>query len=747
MNDRQTYHETAPAGAGRENRNVTINREASGNTISTGDGNVIITPPPANPVITTLHQLRAPVGDFVGREKEIENVIKALQRNNRASITGISGMGGIGKTELALRVAERLIDDYPEAQFFINLHGTDANPRTPQEVMATCIRAFLGPAATLPEDLDQLTQYYLNQLNGKRVLLLLDNAADSAQLRPLLPPSGCALLVTSRQAITLPGMKPLTLNPLTKKEARELLLEIASHAEPAADQICELCGYLPLAIRAAGSLLAITTDLDPVDYATQLEGERNRLELIGAEGVEIGVEASFNLSYVRLSPEAARVFRVLSAFPATFDATAEEVVCVDTGHAQLSDLVKRSLVLYDPTTKRYRLHDLARLFAEARLTEEEKQQTVSQHADYFLTKAEAIEPHLGKAQLGEHMDWFKAEQDNMRAAMSWSLENNAEMALRLAYTLSGFLNILGQLNEERRALNDALEAVKEAPAVKLLMRVLGRAAVRQSDLEFAKSLAEEHLTLSHSTKDRWEESWALQNLGRIAQAQGRLAEARELQDKALTLFQELEDKRAMAMTLLNLCVVALDHEELDSARTFVTESLELSEEVGDRGDLPIARCYLAFLEHKAGKEAEAEKLISESLEMLRNDERKSWLPWGLHWKGRIAIGRGDFETARLALTESLTLFQKNEDTHGKIRSLLALSWLNAAQGQWERAATLLSAEESQRKQQHSPAAPDWREEIEFIETNGRGSLDDPQFAKAWARGEQMSLDQAVAYAI
>ena len=152
----------------------------------------------ASVVGNALHQLRAPVGDFVGREQEIDKLIAALRRDSRASITGISGMGGIGKTELALFVADRLSDEYPDAQFFINLQGTDAIPRPPQEVMAACIRAFRGPEATLPEDLDQLSQIYRSELSGKRVLLLLDNAADGRQVQPLLPPAECSLLVTSR---------------------------------------------------------------------------------------------------------------------------------------------------------------------------------------------------------------------------------------------------------------------------------------------------------------------------------------------------------------------------------------------------------------------------------------------------------------------------------------------------------------------------------------------------------------------
>src|SRR6185436_1406738 len=359
--------------------------------------------------------------DFVGREPEIDTLIIALRRESRACITGISGMGGIGKTELALLVAERLRDDYPDAQFFINLQGTDANPRSPQDVMATCVRAFLGPETKLPEDSEQLLHLYRSQLDGNRVLLLLDNAADSAQVRPLLPPTGCAVLVTSRQSVALPGMTPLTLHPLTEEEARQLLLEIAARAEPAAEQICKLCGYLPLALLAAGSLLAITTDLDPVDYAAQLQDERSRLERIGTEGAEIGVAASFNLSYARLATDTARVFRLLSVFPATFDAAAEEVVCPDTGHVQLSDLVRRSLVLYDESTKRYRLHDLARLFANGKLSAEESrvgQKLFATHYKDVLTAAKGLYKEGGESLL-RGLALFDLEWGNIQAGHDW----------------------------------------------------------------------------------------------------------------------------------------------------------------------------------------------------------------------------------------------------------------------------------------------------------------------------------------
>lgn len=417
MSDRPAPDEPTPTVTTSGDRGVGVGRDVTNSNIFTGN---IKIEAPADPV-TALHQLRAPVGDFVGREQEIQTLINALRRESRACIIGISGMGGVGKTELALLVAERLKDDYSDAQFFINLQGTGNNPRSPQEAMTICILAFLGPEAKLPEDPERLSQLYCSQLSGKRVLLLLDNAADSAQVRLLLPPTGCAVLVTSRQSIALPDMTPLTLYSLPEEEAQQLLLEIAPRAKPATEQICKLCGYLPLALRAAGSLLAMTVDLDSLDYAAQLQDERNRLERIGTEGVEIDVAASFNLSYARLASEAARVFRSLSVFPSTFDAAAEEIVCADAGHVQVSDLVRRSLVLYDESTKRYRLHDLARLFANGKLSAEERTVDQKRFARHYLNVLFTSNQLFleGGESLLRGVALFELEWANIKAGHAW----------------------------------------------------------------------------------------------------------------------------------------------------------------------------------------------------------------------------------------------------------------------------------------------------------------------------------------
>ncbi len=223
------------------------------------------------------------------------------------------------------------------------------------------------------------------------------------------------MIVTSRRKFSLPGLVPMDLDVLSKDKAVELLLKLwKPGAPPSAEQlgdkdlleIARLCGFLPLALRAAGSLLANSPDLSPAQYARDLQDEQKRLERIGKEGVDLDVESSLGLSYSRLKPETAAVFRILSIFPASFDAAAEEVVCQDEGHRHLRELVRWSLVDYQlpgiENEGRYHLHDLVRIFAAGRLEEAggeaARNDAQHRHAKYYgevLSSANELYIHGG----------------------------------------------------------------------------------------------------------------------------------------------------------------------------------------------------------------------------------------------------------------------------------------------------------------------------------------------------------------
>ncbi len=544
--------------------------------------------------LTARHQLRAPVGDFVGREKEVADLLAALRGGGSAAITGISGMGGIGKTELAFYVANDLRDTYPDAQLVVDMRGTDNPPRDPADALAACIRAFAGVEQSLPDDLQELTRMYRSVLEGKRALILLDNASDGAQARPLMPPPGSALLVTSRETIALPGLQRVMLEQLTPAEAREMLCGIAPrvHADTA-DRICCLCGYLPLTIRAAGSLLDVTADLAPETYAEQLQDERRRLERIGAEGVDYGVEASLGLSYARLTPDAARVFRRLAVFPATFDARAEEVVCEDHEHKHLSDLLRRNLVRYNSETQRYSLHDLARLFADSRMSDDEGYATRMRHAAHYLTVLGGCNNFylIGGDAIKSGLALFDVERRNIEAGQEWACRHSSgkEAATRLcndypyagAYVLNlrqhprVYISLLKAALAAARQLKDRASEGRHSGNLGVGYAVLG-------EMRRAIEIFEQQLAIARELGDRDGEGNALGNLGIAYKDLGETRRAIEFYEQRLAIVREVSDRRGEGNALGNLGVAYAALGEMSRAIEIFERRLAIAREIGDR---------------------------------------------------------------------------------------------------------------------------------------------------------------------
>lgn len=548
---------------------------------------------PAAPV-AALHQLRAPVSDFVGREQEINALLKMLDTGGKASVCGISGMGGTGKTELAMLVANRVRPAYADAQLLIDMRGTSERPLTSADALARCIRAFLGADAKLPADVDELGNIYRNCLDGKRALVLLDNAADSAQVRPLMPPPGCALLITSREMLALPGMKHVTLEQLQPQEARDLITGIASRTPPdVADRISQFCGYLPLALRAAGTLLAVTVDLDPAVYAAQLHDERERLKLIGREGVELDVEASFELSYARLQPEAARVFRQLAVFPATFDAPAEAEVCEDTGNNHLRDLRRRSLVLYNAQTARYRLHDLARLFADSRVSVFERRKGQTLHSVHYLrvlTKAKDLYLTGGEAFM-RGLALFDSEWNNIQAGQEWGARyadmNDVAAQLCFSYPVDGSsLLSLRQHPQERAAwFEKALSAarrLKDRKAESDCLNGLGLAYLELDEPRRAIEAHEQCLAIARELGDERREHDALGNLGIAYNKLGEFGQAINFYEQVLAIDRKNNDRRSAGVALCNMGGVYYAMGQPHTALGFFRKYLGIARETGDR---------------------------------------------------------------------------------------------------------------------------------------------------------------------
>ena len=367
-------------------RAVALGGNASDVIITTGDQNIVLsfkgvdadTVKEALSSIapTRLHQVPPPPADFTGRKDELEELLVAIEHGG-VTISGLQGLGGIGKTALALKLVEQLKPRYPDAQFYLDLKGASNQPLTVNEALAYVVRAY-HPTAKLPDSQNELHGLFLSALDGKRALLLMDNAASAEQVAPLIPPAGCVLVVTSRWHFTLPGLAAKNLDTLTAGDARALLLAIAPRIGEWADEIAKLCGCLPLALRLAAGVLATYRNLKPADYVHRLQDQQQRLELI---------EASFSLSYELLGEELRERWRWLAVFTDSFaDSAAADMWGVAMVQAQqtLGELLAASMVEWNKTTGRYRLHDLAWLFANTKLSAAERSVGLERHASHYL---------------------------------------------------------------------------------------------------------------------------------------------------------------------------------------------------------------------------------------------------------------------------------------------------------------------------------------------------------------------------
>jgi tetratricopeptide (TPR) repeat protein len=351
---------------------------------------------------------------------------------------------------------------------------------------------------------------------------------------------------------------------------------------------------LPLAIRATGSTLDVTIDLDPSDYVTQLNDERTRLERIGVDPlIGVDVQASFNLSYARLTPDATRVFRRLAVFPASFDARAEEKICEDPGHKHLSELLRRNLVIYNEDTQRYRLHDLARLFAVSRMSEDEGHATRMYHSAHYLTVlGECDDLYLkGGEAIKSGMALFDAERRNIEAGQEWACHyvkgDGAAAGLCNKYPNAGVyvLYLRQHPRESISWLESALAAARQLKDRAFEGRhlgSLGSAHTAVGEMDEAIELFNQQLAIARETGDRNAEGSALGNLGSANLVIGEIRHAIDLFEQALTIFREFNDRRAEEMVLGNLGIAYKNLGETQRAIEFHEKRLVIAREIGDR---------------------------------------------------------------------------------------------------------------------------------------------------------------------
>jgi tetratricopeptide (TPR) repeat protein/predicted phosphodiesterase len=506
------------------------------------------------------HQIPPPPRDFKGREEEITDILSNFERG--ATITGLRGMGGIGKTALALVLADKIKSQFPDGQIFVDMRGTSNNPElprlTPTEAMAQVIRAY-NPVDRLPENSNELRGLYLSILAGKRALLLLDNAANGEQVEPLLPPASCAVLITSRIKFARPGLAEKDLDILPSDKARELLLEIAPRIGNRAEELAKRCGYLPIALRNAASALAEKRDLSVSEYERRLTDKVALLKL---------VKGSFSLSYDLLTPERKKQWRSLSVFPEDFDRNAATAVLrMPPGPSAeaLSDLVRWSLVDFIPIPNseggRYKLHCLARLFAESCIEGDELADAKQKHANYYskvLSQAGNLY-NKGGTNILAGLKLFDREWANIKVGQAW-----VKSAIR-SYRMfnKSYLKFVMQLANSYANNGVYVLDLRLLPWDKI-------------------SWLEAGLTAARIMKDRSAEGAHLGNLGNAYVVLGNARQAIEHYEKALAIASEIGDRRGEGNALGNLGVAYKNLGDYRKAIEYCEQALAIDREIGNK---------------------------------------------------------------------------------------------------------------------------------------------------------------------
>ena len=542
--------------------------------------------------LAALHQLPPPPRDFIGRTEELAELMSKIDEGG-VTISGLQGQGGIGKTALALKLAEQLMPRYPDAQFYLDLkgHDTSKQPLTTSDALAHVIRAYY-PTAKLPDNEADLRALYQSVLHDQRALLLMDNARDAAQLLPLIPPDSCVLLVTSRNHFKLPGQFLKNIDKLSPDEAHTLLLTIEPRINDQADTIAKLCGHLPLALRLAASALAERADLSPSTYARRLTDTQQRLKLLDE------VEVSLSLSYDLLSAELQQRWRTLAVFPATFDAEAATAIWemdADAAQDTLGELIKYSMLEWDDAIARYSLHDLARLFADNRMSDDERDTSQARHAAHYLDvirKANGLYLKGGEA-LMRGLALFDAEWTNIQAGQLWAArhagDNDAAARLCARYPYAGSLLSLRQPPRERigwleKALS-AAQMLKDRTIEAASLNNLGLAYTDLNEPRRAIEIFELALVIDREIGNRQEEGRVLGNLGNAYAELGEPRRAIEFYEQRLTIAREISDRRGESYALGNLGLAYADLGEPQRAIEFYEQALTILRETGDlRGE-------------------------------------------------------------------------------------------------------------------------------------------------------------------
>lgn len=668
------------------------------------------------------------IADFVGRTEQIAWATALVGRVDEAGRTAppigvISGRSGTGKTALAVHVGHRTAELFPDGRLFVDLRAADTAPLQPADALARLLRAMGVDPETLPTSVEELTGLYRTHIGHRRVLLILDNAAGEAHVRPLLPPGpGCAVLVTSRRRlVALEGSDHLDLAVPGQAEALELLRRVAGQGRTSAEperaaEIVSLCGRLPLAVRIAGARLAARPHWAPGRLADRLRDERRRLSELRAGDLEL--RTSLELGYADLELPERRALRRLALLDLPDFAAWIAAPLLDIGTEEAEEAVERLVDCHfidvigvdDTGRSRYRIHDLAREHARERCLSEESPEertaAVQRLVASWLGLAEkaaalgpggaarrfpqpaAVRPLDAETEeelLERPTAWFAAEQACLLAAVEYCADHGM---VRAARDLAGALiassaALYNQFDAWSRSHAAAMAAVRrggDSEEEAWLLAGLGQLRYEQDKFEESYTYFGNALRLFEARGDVPEGvALALAGMGTARREQAGYAEALELLNAALERYGESAGRGARARVLYGIGYVHREQGRGARAREGLAQALDLYRAEGDRHNEALTLRSLALCHRAEGALADAERQLHEALRIFSALQDTFGVMYTEQSLAKTELRLGRLDEAQARLGRCLTVARERQDRFGEALVLRTL-------GEWHLAA-------------------------------------------------------------
>jgi tetratricopeptide (TPR) repeat protein len=650
-------------------------------------------------------QLPLAVTGFVDRSAHLRQLdALAAEAQTGVPVAVLAGPPGVGKTALAVHWAHGVRHLFPDGDLYTSVHGHAPGPRAEASQALDAILRALGVAPErIPLDLDGRSALYRSEVNGKRLLVVIDDVLNPAQVRPLLPASpGCMVMVTSRN--TLPGLvaregaRRLALDVLPMADSVTLLRSTVGarvDSEPrAAHDLAEHCARLPLALRVAAERLLDRPDAALSDLVRELAAEESRLDALAEEDELSDLRAVMTASYQALDEGAARFFRRLGLHPGPEFSCPAAAALTGTPQAKarrLLDRLVRANLVERPREDRYRLHDLVRLYAVERVRAEEGPEAAGEavgrvarwythaaaraqlmeHPNFPVVPGAEQEHELpGFGSLQDALDWFETERANLVAVVRAALDHgHHDTAWRLPATIYPLFELHRHWHEWRDLHAVGLRAAESAGDAFGLARNhlgMGDAQWLLGDLDAAVRHYGSAREANREAGDPWVEGFALRQLGVVAWQRGeRGGTAVEHVERAITVFREAGERRGEAMGLLSLADFGADLGRFEEALGHCRAAITVFEAVGADWSAAWARCTLGRVLTGSDRAGEAVAEYRRALSVFEERDDQDSRATALLGLGRAHAALGEAPAAREALGAALEYLRDHDDPRAR----------------------------------------------------------------------------------